>query len=1173
MKKFFKKSIFGLTLSIFSLIIFNNLLFSAGPTAYVGTMYTLFEETGDPTQCVFSSTATAQNVSFLTAGTYGDCSSTDPWDCSALIEFDKPKATTAYPDHCLGLCANIVCVTTTTAGGDFPINEVTFEIFKFEGQVGGNLEDENIYPTIRSISLDTTSVSCDTSGTTYSTALCTAWDAHYPFEGNFAKTNGQFGFRARMAVDYPGDGINFDRITIDDVSAYPGVNQIPVQVDVSDVHSVTSSNTVVGTAPSVAASPYYLNYRLSKDSEVTIRIYDEEGDTLHRTLITNQPRIGEGIPTPSLLNSDAWDGRNDNGRILPAGNYVSSITSRAFDEFDYAGANTADISRSKTHQVSLDPLQITDIAITGLSKQSTSYAKLDFMLTESAKVYWEIYEPGTTFNTLYTDTSVEVPGSGGPSPTAANQLVARYVEQKPLRTLTNLKWDGTCNATSTVSACNAGSTYGAGTPLVDGDYVYTLWAEIPYLTTASTTNVKTVQFYTGYIPIERGVVDIAIQPVGYTTVGSSPTAYGIDPFIFKYSISRDAPVTMKVKTADGSLTARTFFTEEVQQANFENQYTWDGLNNDGRFVGPGTYRLEIETRDPLYPNDVTKISTESVFFPIDMFRVVDVDATDLLGTEGAMSEISYSMSKAMDVDLRIYPLGTVIDNSDASDWPPAAIAGTEIKTFTGMRPGGDLRVTEEWDGLNENTGAMVEDGDYPFLIYARSTTPATNYYDYPTDPSEVLVGPANLTSIDATDRQTGFIRVVRGPIDFDSSSLKVVPTQPTLIYTSGTVPIPPYEVQFKVLRQAEVKVDILSTVANSSSVCGTAGTVCKTLTIPFDGTSTNGQIFEPDLTQSLFWDAKDSEGSYVPRGGYRIRYTAQNYPDATLQQDVIRYVNFNVDYDVYDVERTFINPQSESALIAYQVSVPMKIGIQIFKPGTGIDSNGSLLYQGSSVSDVYEVLVKSITGIRTERIGLEDYWDGTDFALQKVPDGNYIFRFTSSTDYRAVDSVTGGLATGYTTTSIADIDAYTTSYNIEVGSGDSGFVCDDWENYTIFYPNPLRQASGTVEITKIPVPGTVSIKVYNLAADLVRTRNYSCIDLDGGVQNMGESLTVSPNFTFSSPSSTTTTLRNAELRCTWDKKNNHGKNVARGIYFVMVEFKATAGGGQHCYAVEKVLIP
>ena len=72
---------------------------------------------------------------------------------------------------------------------------------------------------------------------------------------------------------------------------------------------------------------------------------------------------------------------------------------------------------------------------------------------------------------------------------------------------------------------------------------------------------------------------------------------------------------------------------------------------------------------------------------------------------------------------------------------------------------------------------------------------------------------------------------------------------------------------------------------------------------------------------------------------------------------------------------------------------------------------------------------------------------------------------------------------------------------------------------------------------------------------------------------MTESLSVQPNFTFSSPSGSTTTLRNAELRCTWDKKNNHGKNVARGIYFVMTEFKATSGGGQHCFAVEKVLIP
>ena len=64
---------------------------------------------------------------------------------------------------------------------------------------------------------------------------------------------------------------------------------------------------------------------------------------------------------------------------------------------------------------------------------------------------------------------------------------------------------------------------------VDGNYVYVLWAEIPYqenYTNAANvvySGVKTVNYTIGTMPVERGLVDITIQPVSYSTVGSSPT--------------------------------------------------------------------------------------------------------------------------------------------------------------------------------------------------------------------------------------------------------------------------------------------------------------------------------------------------------------------------------------------------------------------------------------------------------------------------------------------------------------------------------------------------------------------------------------------------------------------------------------------------------------------------
>ena len=49
-------------------------------------------------------------------------------------------------------------------------------------------------------------------------------------------------------------------------------------------------------------------------------------------------------------------------------------------------------------------------------------------------------------------------------------------------------------------------------------------------------------------------------------------------------------------------------------------------------------------------------------------------------------------------------------------------------------------------------------------------------------------------------------------------------------------------------------------------------------------------------------------------------------------------------------------------------------------------------------------------------------------------------------------------------------------------------------------------------------------------------------------------------------------VRNAALRCFWDRTNDHGKKVARGVYFGLVDFRAT-NGRQHCQKVVKILIP
>ena len=113
----------------------------------------------------------------------------------------------------------------------------------------------------------------------------------------------------------------------------------------------------------------------------------------------------------------------------------------------------------------------------------------------------------------------------------------------------------------------------------------------------------------------------------------------------------------------------------------------------------------------------------------------------------------------------------------------------------------------------------------------------------------------------------------------------------------------------------------------------------------------------------------------------------------------------------------------------------------------------------------------------------------------------------------------------------------------------------------------------------MPVPGTVSIKFFNLAGDLVRDGGYTCVDANNYQITMGDSLTFNPdNNPDGSVPMTPADLaifpnvRNAALRCRWDRTNQHGKRVARGVYFGLVDFKAS-NGREHCQKVVKILVP
>ncbi len=1583
-------------------------------------------------------------------------------------------------------------------------------------------------------------------------SFCTGWDGFYEIAGEFGKSNGDFGFRATAFTNVPSDGVIADRIEIEEPGVYPGHNgatQIPIQIDVTNVHMVRSTPSLVGTITPVSAQPYTFTYRLSKDADVRIAIFDAStldsaayaeseattittthtvtydlpisfnsicdtlggtlnnntcdltsqynvatsctgvtgcswvpeqqktevtlpapkeicedefggtieamdgcvvvtpplpyaetevfrwcnavggnpdvcyGDTdcckftdeqlletsctnqdyswengvcyelgtaeacqcsnsadlctaagtkegkdyffqggrclvketrvetdvistnasdtsfaanyidatnkIVRTLVDWQPRTGEGMKgqekDTQISDFDSWDGRNDDGLLLPAGNYLASIQAKSQDEWP-----GIDFSRAVTRQVSLDPLKLTDVQVTGLNKKSTAYATISYVPTEPSTVYWEVYTPGTRFVTKeMTDdkgnaVSAVLTNSSAPTGTGPTQdttegkitgsLVYRSAEQKSGRMNYTDRWDGTCQATTTDNTgkvipancvrtytknekmsngtvCMQNScteTFAYGAPMPDGNYVYVLWAEIPYngcYTNAAGANVitsggntyygvpsfspnascdysaannnkqftgvKTLKYTVGTLELERGLVGITLQPVGYATLGSSPTAYGLDPFIFKYALDRDAQVIATVENTAGVVVKHITLKEgEPNVSQQLNTLTWDGRDDQGRMVYPGTYMFRVKAMDAMFP---AQSNEAIVVFPVDMYRVVDVATTDVYGDSNAKATISYHLSKTMNTQINIYNKDVVIPdynaltgeyngakvtatytgkltgqtslanveltptggiqatiaeipangsivrystatvsgklvgvrntwtsaseysiygnrdlnddltnlnhNPDASGntndpdhhnnepyatdensgemlytvylkqelldvttdtaamWPPRVCnkADTAIftdgyvdpakvnqtqtaciyvndKTFTNypdtaeeaasgvldvrLQPihtinrtklsnGDDVINMEEWDALyfynptpdsgrhtqeeitkcqNQNEKAncpyeMLPDGQYPFFLSARSNEPFNRYYyDAQRDAGKTFGSghtytisgepfrqgreSDNVQNIDvqqedylyASDKVVSKINVTRGPVYFLDGSVAVFANAPQLFNASSTTLtfIPPYEINFSISRAAQVEVAIVALEPNmcspvtdnvlSSNVnvyesrTNAAGEICKFLSTM---TIANTGHFDANAIRKIYWDGTDHVGNYVKPGIYEVRLTARNYPDAGLYDPTVKSITLNADllkvFDLLEADNYAISERGQNMKIGYQVSVPMKVAIQIFKPGTTIFdySKGTLRNPttGLEVQDIREVLVRSIVGIRPGTTLVEEVWDGLDYAGQEVPDGIYPFRFVTSLDTAAIDTVTGEVLFGDDTSTdpmkwkiqrVADTYEYQNLHRATIAIGDGRFVCDDWKKTVFFYPNPLNDASkGTLEITKMPVPGTISIKYFNLAGDLVRNADYDCVDANNYRTTIGSNFYFQPDNNISTTrltndelveSGTFKNVRNAALRCKWDRTNQHGKKVARGVYFGLVDFKAY-NGREHCQKVVKILIP
>jgi hypothetical protein len=235
-----------------------------------------------------------------------------------------------------------------------------------------------------------------------------------------------------------------------------------------------------------------------------------------------------------------------------------------------------------------------------------------------------------------------------------------------------------------------------------------------------------------------------------------------------------------------------------------------------------------------------------------------------------------------------------------------------------------------------------------------------------------------------------------------------------------------------------------------------------------------------------------------------------------------------------------VTPNSGSgATIAYQVSEPMKVAIKVYKPGTSFDASGNPAPPEILANGQYGSLVKRIVGIRPSRTQIQDTWNGTDFTLQPVQDGTYKFKIVASTDANAIDSVTGNVIYP---SELADDRLTDDVPSVTNGAGNPA---QQFEANTFIYPNPVVGPSGTFSIYS-PYQADIKLKLYTMGGQMILNQDFG-----------------------SQPAS----FQNGPYIYVWNKVNQGGRPIARGLYYAVIRIEETVGGGNVLQIVKKVLVP
>ncbi|MBI4846882.1 MAG: gliding motility-associated C-terminal domain-containing protein [Candidatus Omnitrophica bacterium] len=285
-----------------------------------------------------------------------------------------------------------------------------------------------------------------------------------------------------------------------------------------------------------AINPYlnetvYLYYTLDKERTLTFKVFDDAG-RLARTLIDKQQR------QPGL-NSEIWDGKDDNGENLPDGVYhfiveetVDGVTSALYD---MRGSGGQDIS-------STIPFTASDF-----DTSQNQLSLLSFDLPEAA------YVTIKARNARYSGAAIRVIKFEEPYTPGQHQSY----------------WDGRDEA---------------GELLPYEQYFLGLWGF------KVDTNAVLI---TGGSP---GLSNMSVTPINfypynnaYALTGSSSQAK------IGFNLSRDANVTIKAYNSAGSMIKT--ISDDVFYSAGNNIAYWDGKDNNANFTANGDYRIVIQARN------------------------------------------------------------------------------------------------------------------------------------------------------------------------------------------------------------------------------------------------------------------------------------------------------------------------------------------------------------------------------------------------------------------------------------------------------------------------------------------------------------------------------------------------------------------------------------------------